>query len=248
MPYRRSTRKKRDSNSHGAGRPISAKRSRRDRRIRRPYRQNHRRRPAGRVLQRRRCAALRGKRATRPGAIKSRHDGVRCDDRHSLHAVARGTVTPARVTAAVRPGQIPAESPLIWKGRRCEACSHPDRNPGCGDRRKLAHHPAERVDRPLFSLNSLRLATDFVLLGQVAILCRRPALPRRAGDIFSTAHVFPAAARRHPPESRHPSASPGAASPLNRPACPVRPRPPILAARPPPRRASPGWRPPGAFH
>ena len=49
--------------------------------------------------------ALRGERSTRPGPIKSRHDGVRCDDRHSLHAGARATVTPARVTAAVRPGK-----------------------------------------------------------------------------------------------------------------------------------------------
>ncbi len=49
----------------------------------------------------------------RPGAIKSRHDGVRCDDRHSLRAGTRATVVLARVTVVVRPGKKP--------GRR-----HPD--------------------------------------------------------------------------------------------------------------------------
>ncbi len=99
-------------------------------------------------------------------------------------------------------GENRVEGVLIRKGKCCEACSHPDRNPGRGDRRKLAHHPAERVTPPLRRLTALRLATDVVRHGQVATLCRRAA-----------------------------------ASPLNRPACPVRPRPPILEARPP---ASPG--------
>ncbi len=103
--------------------------------------------------------------------------------------------------------EIRVEGAPVRKVKRCEACSHPDRNPGRDDRRALAYHPAERVDRLLRSLTSLRLATDVVLHGQAATHCRRPTHPRRDGD------VFPTAARRRPPESRCLSASPGAASP-----------------------------------
>ena len=94
------------------------------------------------------------------------------------------------------------------------------------------------------TLSALRPILSFADRSQPSVAGPHP--PRRAGDVFSTA------ARHHPPESRHLSASPGAASPLNRPAGPVHPRPRYW--RPDRRRhrrrrgASPGWRRPRAFH
>ncbi len=41
---------------------------------------------------------------TRPGAITSRHESVRCDKRHSPRMGTRATVAPVRLMAAVRPG------------------------------------------------------------------------------------------------------------------------------------------------
>ncbi len=116
------------------------------------------------------------------------------------------------------------DSTLIWRGKCCEACSHPDQNPGCDDCRKLARLPAERVDRPLRSLNSLRLATVLVLT-------------RTGRDPLSPARTPPSGRRRF-------SGRCFAAEPAG---CPVHPHPPILISTAG-AAALPGWRPPGAFH
>ncbi len=120
--------------------------------------------------------------------------------------------------------EIRVEGAPVRKVKRCEACSHPDRNPGRDDRRALAHHPAERVDRPLRSLNSLRLATVLVLT-------------RTGRDPLSPARTPPSGRRRF-------SGRCFAAEPAG---CPVHPRPPILISTAG-AAALPGWRPPGAFH
>ena len=99
--------------------------------------------------------------APRPDHVPTRTRKVRRPSQ-SAHGHSRHS-SPRASDGGRSAGENWDDSTLIWKGKCCEACSHPDQNPGCDDCRKLARLPAERVDRPLRSLNFLRLATVLVL-------------------------------------------------------------------------------------